>query len=182
MRNRALWSLFSEESCLRPPHSSNASITITGSSSSGTFFSMDNGVSMSNLKSWSMSDEISSLLPWVKCFRREGYRRARSYAMARHKASVVMVVDRVLSNRKHITCRCCSRSRMAMLAAKADFPTPGNPLTQITLGPSTLLTSLSILVKMSLRVPGMHGSRRGSLSPISACFRSSSSFFSICAM
>ena len=137
---------------------------------------------MRALKSRSMSDEMSSLLPWIKCFRREGYRRARSYAMARHKASVVIVVDRVLSNRKHITCRCCSWSRVAMLAAKADFPTPGNPLIQMTFGPSILLISLSILVKTSLRVPSMHGSRRESLSPISACFKSSSSFFSTCAL
>ena len=178
VHNRALWSLCSEESCLRPPHSSNASITITGSSSSGTFFSKDNGVSMSNLKSWSMSDEMSFLLPWVKYSRSEGCRRARSQATARQRAFVVIVIDCVLSNRKYITCRCCSCSRMAMLAAKADFPSPGNPLIQITSGPSTLLISLSILVKMAVRVPSMHGLHRGSLFSPRALTKSSSSFLS----
>ena len=133
---------------------------------------------MSDLKIRSTSDEMSFLLPWVKYSRREGYRRARSQATAHQRAFVVIVVDRVLSNRKHITCRCCPCSRMAMLAAKADFPTPGNPLIQITLGPSTLLISLSILVKMAVRVPSMHGLRKGSLLSPRALNKSSSSFLS----
>ena len=133
---------------------------------------------MSDLKSRSMFDEMSFLLTWVKCSRREGYRRARSQVTEHQRAFVVIVVDCVLSNRKYITCRCCSCSRMAMLAAKADFPTPVNPLIQITLGLLTLLISLSILVKMVVRVFSIHGLHRGSLFSPRALTKSFSSFSS----
>ena len=121
---------------------------------------------------------MSSLLPWAKYFRREGYKRARSQATARQRAFVVIVVDFVLSNRKHITCRCRFCSRMATLAAKADFPTPGNPLIQIILGPLTFLISSSIFCKMAVRVPSIHGLRRESLFSPRALTKSSSSFLS----
>ena len=52
-----------------------------------------------------------------------------------------------------------------MLAAKADFPTPGDPLIQIILWPPVFLTSVSIACRMSLRVPSMHDLRSLSFFP-----------------
>ena len=43
-----------------------------------------------------------------------------------------------------------------MLTAKADFPTPGDPLVQIILWLLVLLTSVSIACKMSLWVPSIY--------------------------
>ena len=74
----------------------------------------------------------------------------------------------------HITCRFWPCSRLVMLAAKADLPTPGAPLIQITLWPLVFLIPVTISCKMSWRVPGIHGSRRGSLSPPRVCTKSSS--------
>ena len=140
-------------------------------------YSVDNGFSMSVSKRRSMLGELSSLLPWANCWRRNGYQRAKSQATIRQRASVAIVVDCVQSNRNHITCRLWRCSRSVTLAARADFPTPGNPPIQITLWPSPLLTSFSISCRMSIRVPGVHGSWRGSLVPpraltkFSSCFR-----------
>ena len=50
-----------------------------------------------------------------------------------------------------------SSSQMAMLTAKADFPTLEGPLIQTTLGPSTFLNLFSISCKMVVRVPSIHG-------------------------
>ena len=86
----------------------------------------------------------------------------------------MIVVDCVRSNRNHITCRPWSCSRLVMLATKADFPTPGDPLIHITLWPSVFLIPCSISCKMSWRVPSIHGSRRGSLFPPRARTKSSS--------
>jgi len=70
---RLLKSSVPGESCWRPPHSSNASITITRSSSCEISFSTNNGSSMSNLKRQSMSNEICPSMPLAKCWQREGY-------------------------------------------------------------------------------------------------------------
>ena len=102
-------------------------------------------------------------MPLAKCWRREGYQRARSQATTRHRASVVILVDSVRSKRNGITRRPWSCNRVEMLAAKADFPTPGDPLIQMTLCSPTLL--ISILCRMAIRVPFMHGARRRSLFP-----------------
>ena len=116
------------------------------------------------------------------CCRREGNRRARSQATVRQRALVV-TVDCVRSNRNVMTWRFWSTSRLAMLAANADFPTPGDPLIQITLGPSTFLISYSISCKMEVRVPSIHDLRRGSLFSPRALTKSSSSLLSaaVCA-
>ena len=55
-----------------------------------------------------------------------------------------------------LTCLFWSCSWVEMLAAKADFLTPGDPLIQITLWPPVFLTSVSIACRMSLRVPSIH--------------------------
>jgi len=93
---------------------------------------------MSDLKRWSTSDELCSLLPSTKCWWRDGYWQTRSHAAKHQRASVVIVVDWVRSNWNDITCRPWSSTRVEMLAAKADFPTPGDPLFQITLWPSVV--------------------------------------------
>ena len=73
VRKRLWRSSLPDSSCRRPPHSSNASITITGSSLRKISLpSMDSGSSMSALNSRSMSDELCPWMPWVKCGRREG--------------------------------------------------------------------------------------------------------------
>ena len=168
-----------DESCLRPPHSSNASITITGSCSGGiSSSSVDNGVSMSNLKRRSISDDLSCLLPSTKCWHRDGYLRTRSDATTRQRASVVILVDCMRSKRNDITGRSWSSSRVKILAAKADFPTPGDPLIQITLWPSALFTLLSISCRMVCRVSFIHALCRRSLSPPRVRTKSSSSFCS----
>jgi len=133
---------------------------------------------MSNLKRWSISDDLSFLLPSTKCWWRDGYWQTRSDAMIRQRASVVISVDRVRSNRNDITCRPWSSSQVEMLAAKADFPTPGDPFIQITLWPSALFTLLSISCRIICRVPAIHALRSRSLSPPRVCTRSSSSFCS----
>jgi len=175
-------SFFSGALCLRPPHSSNASITITGSSSHGMVStSADNGSSMSDLKSQSMSDELCPRSPWANCCQREGNRQARSQVTVHHRALVVMV-ESVQSNRNEITWCFWSTSQLAMLAARADFPTPGDPLIQIMLGPSTFLISFLISSKIMVRVSFIHDLHRGSLFSPSMCNKSSNSFFSACAM
>ena len=65
-----------------------------------------------------------------------------------------------------------------MLAAKADFPTPGDPLIQIILWPLAFLTSVSIACRMSLQVPSIHDLRSSSFFPPRVLTRSSSSFLS----
>ena len=108
VRMRLRRSPFPDSSCLRPPHSSNASITITGSSSRRTSSpSIDSGSSMSNLQSRSMSDELCPWVLWVKCDRRERGRQARSQATARQSALVVIVINCVRLNRNEITCMIC---------------------------------------------------------------------------
>ena len=92
--------------------------------------------------------------------------------------SVVIVVDCVRSNRNDITCLFWSCSRVEMLAAKADFPTPGDPLIQIILWPPVFLTSVSIACRMSLQMPSIHGSHILSLFPPRVLTKSSSSFCS----
>ena len=136
---------------------------------------------MSVSKMWSTLVELSSLLPCVKCCRIKEYQTARSWATTRHRAFVVIVVDCVRSNRNHVTCRFWSCSRFVMLAAKADLPTPGDPLIQITFWPSVLLILFSISCKMSRRVPAIHGSRSGSLFSPGALTKLSSSFCSVLA-
>ena len=126
-----------------------------------------------------MSDELCPLLPSTKSRRSDGYWRTRSHATTRQRASVVIVVDCVRSNRNDITCRPLPSSRVEMLAARADFPTPGDPLIQITLWPSVLLTLFSISWRMVFRVPSMHGLRRGSLFPPRVLTKSSGSFCSV---
>ena len=148
---------------------------ITGNSSSGSWSSVDNGFLMSILKRWSMSDELSSLLPWANCWWRDGHQWARSQAMTRQSAPIVIAVDCVQSNRNHITCRFWSCSRLVMLAANANFPTPGDPFIKITLWLLVLLISVSICCGMSRRVPFIHGSQRGSLFSLRACTKSSRS-------
>ena len=91
------------------------------------------------------------------------------------------MVDSVRSNRNEIIRRFWSTSRLAMLAAKADFPTPGDPLIQITLGPSTFLISFSISCKMVVRVPSIHDLRRESRFSPRTLTISSSSFLSAAA-
>ena len=140
--------------------------SITGSSSLGTSLSVDNGVSIRNLNLPFMSDGSGTLLFWTRfkmCWRTEGYRRARPRATTRQKASVVMVVDCVRSKRNDMTWRSCPCSRAVILAANADFPTPGDPLIQITLWLSTLWISFSISCRTVVRVPSIHGLRRKSL-------------------
>ena len=107
--------------------------------------------------------------------------RARSQATVRHRALVVMV-EFVRSNRNEITWRFWSTSRLAMLAAKADFPTPGDPLIQITFETLTFLISVSMSCKMVVRVPSRHALRKGSPFSPSMCNKSSNSFFLACAM
>jgi len=107
--------------------------------------------------------------------------RARSQATVRHRALVVMV-ESVQSNRNEIIWRFWSTSRLAMLAAKADFPTPGDPLIQITPGPLTFLISVSMSCKMVVRVPSRHALRQGSPFSPRVRVKSSNSFFSTCAM
>ena len=136
---------------------------------------------MSVSKMWSMLDELSSVLPWANCWRRDGYWRTRLQATTRQSASVVIVVDCVRSNWNHITCCFWLCSRLVMLDAKADLPTPGDPLIQITLWLSVFLISVSIFFKMSRRVPSIHGSQRGSLFSPRALTKSSSSFCSVLA-
>ena len=181
VRRRPLWPSFPDESCLRPPHSSSASITITGSSPRGTLLSMNNGILIRHLNLPSMLDGsgiLSFLTMSRMCWRTEGYRRARPRATTRQSASVVMVVDFVQSKRNNITWRSCSCSRAAILAANADFLTPGDPLIQITLWPSTFWISFSISCRTDLRVPSIHGLRKESLFSPRARTRSSSSFCS----
>ena len=43
-----------------------------------------------------------------------------------------------------------------MLTAKADFPTPGDPLIQIILWPLVFLTLVSVACRMPLWVPSIH--------------------------
>ena len=90
----------------------------------------------------------------------------------------MVTVDYVRSNRNAITWRFWSTSQLVTLAAKADFPTPGDPLIQIILGPSTFLILISISCKIVVRVPSIHDLRRGSLSSPRALTKSSSSFLS----
>ena len=118
---------------------------------------------MRNLKRRSVSDEIYPSMPLAKCWRREGCQRARSQATTRHRASVVILVDCERSNRNGIINQPWSFSRVEMLAATADFPTPGDPLIQVTLWSLTLLTWSSILCIIAVRVPSMHDVRRRSL-------------------
>ena len=92
-----------QEAPLRPPHSSNASITITGSPSHGSS-RLNNDVSMNFLKRRPISDELWSLLCLTKCRRKEGYKRERLQATTRQRESVVIVVDCVRSNQNYITC------------------------------------------------------------------------------
>ena len=88
----------------------------------------------------------------------------------------MVTVDYVRSNRNAITWRFWSTSRLVTLAAKADFPTPGDhPLIQIILGPSTFLILISISCKMVVRVPSIHDLHRGSLSSPRALTKSLSS-------
>ena len=84
-------------------------------------------------------------------------------------------VECVWSNRYAITWRFWSTSRLAMLAAKADFPTPGDPLIQIILGLLMFLISCSISCKKAVRVPSIHDLRRGSLFSPRVLTKSSSS-------
>ena len=167
-----------DRSCLRPPHSSSPSITITGCSSCATI----------EFGQWRLNERFENAIDigWsvffsalTKCWRRRGYRRVRSEATTRHKSSIV-IVDCLRSNQNDITCRpWSSSSRVAMLAANADFPTPGDPLIWITLWPSVLLISVSICCRMSRRVPSIHDSRRESLFPSRALNKSPSFFCSV---
>ena len=134
---------------------------------------------MSVSKRRSMLNELSCAFPWANCRRRGGYQWARPQATTRQRASVVTVVDCARSNRNHITCRFWACSLAVMLAVKADFPTPGDPLIQIKLGPSVLLIPVSIFCKMSRRVPGIHGSQSRILFPPRSLTKSSSSFCSV---
>jgi len=59
-----------------------------------------------------------------------------------------------------------------MLAARADFPTPGDPLIHITLWLLALLTLFLISYRIVCRVPSMHDLRRGSLFPPRALTKS----------
>ena len=133
---------------------------------------------MRSSKRWLIPGELRHLSCLTKYWWKEGYRRARSQATTRQRESVLIVVDCVRSNRNEITCLFWSCSRIKILAAKADFPTPGDPLTQIILWPSTLLTSDSIACRMSLRVSFIHGSCSSSFFPPRVLTKSSSSFFS----
>ena len=88
-------------------------------------------------------------------------RGGQDHRQQRQRAFAV-AVDCVRSNRNVITWRFWSTSRLATLAAKADFPTPGDPLIQIILGPSTFLILISISCKIVIQVPSIHDLRRGS--------------------
>ena len=114
------------------------------------------------------------------CCRREGNRQARSQVTVHQRALVVRVIC-VRSNRNGTTWHFWSTIRLATLAASADFPTPGEPLIQITLGPSTFLISFSISCKMVVRVPSIHDLDRESLFSLRALTKSSSSFLSAAA-
>ena len=93
----------------------------------------------------------------TKCRRKEGYRRERSQVTTCQRESVVIVVDCVQSNWNDITCFLFwSYSWVEMLATKADFPTPGDPLIQIISWPPAFLASVSIACRMSLWVPSIH--------------------------
>jgi len=65
-----------------------------------------------------------------------------------------------------------------MLAAKADLPTPGDPLIQITLGALTFFILFLMSCKMVVRVPSIHDLHRGGLFSPRALTKSSSSFLS----
>ena len=114
---------------------------------------------MSFLKRRSILDELCSLWCLTKCRRKEGYKRARSQATTRQRESVAIVVDCVWSNQSDITCLFWSCNWVEMLAAKVDFPTPGDPLIQIILWLLVFLTLVSIACRMSLRVPSIHDLR-----------------------
>ena len=166
VHRRPLWLSFPDESCLRPLHSSGTSITITGSSPCGMLLSVNNGISIRHLNLLSMLDRSGILLFWTMsrmCWHTEGYRQARPRAMTHQSASVVMVADFVRSKRNNIIWRSCFCSQAVILAANADFPTPGDSLIQITLCLSTLSIPFSISCKMDLRVPSIYGLRRKSL-------------------
>ena len=117
-------------------------------------------------------------MPLAKCWRRAGYQRARSQATTCHRASVVILVDFVRSKQNGITRRPWSCNQVEMLATNADFPTPGDPLIQMILWPSTLLTASSISCRIVCQVPSIHALHRKSLSPSRVHTKSSSSFCS----
>ena len=77
-----------------------------------------------------------------------------------------------------LTCLFWSRSWVEMLTAKADFPTPGDPLIQIILWPLVFLTLVSIGCRMPLRVPSIHDLSSLSFFLPRTLTKSSSSFFS----
>jgi len=83
------------------------------------------------------------------------------------------------SKRKVMEWRSWARSPATILAANADFLTPGDPLIQITLWPSTLWILFSISCRMVVRVPSIHGLCKESLFSPSARTKSSSSFCSV---
>jgi len=66
-----------------------------------------------------------------------------------------------------LTCLFWSCSWVEMLTAKADFPTPGDPLVQIILWPPVLLTSVLIAYRMSLWVPSIYDLHSLSFFPLS---------------
>ena len=106
---------------------------------------------MSFLKRRSILDELCSLWCLTKCRRKEGYKWERSQATTRQRESVVIVVYCIRSNQNDITCLFWFYSWVEMLAAKTDFPTPGDSLVQIILWLPVLLTSVSITCRMPLR-------------------------------
>ena len=179
---RSQKSFFPDALCLRPPHSSGASIIITRSSFYRTAStSVDSGFSMSNLKSQSMLDKLHPWLPWDKCYRIEENMQAGSQATVRHRVLVV-IVDSMQLNWNEITWHCWSNSQLAILATKADFPIPGNPLVQIISGPLTFLILVSMSCKIVVCMPSRHTLHKGSLFSPSMCNKLSNSFFSTCAM
>jgi len=127
---------------------------------------------MRDLKRRSMSDELCPLLPSTKNWQRDVCWWTRSQATTHQRASVVIVANCVRSNRNDITCRPMPSSRVEMLAARADFPTPGDPLIHITLWLLALLTLFLISYRIVCRVPSMHDLRRGSLFPPRALTKS----------
>ena len=130
------------------------------------------------LKRQSILEELCSLLCLTKCLQKEGYRWARSQATTYQRESVVIMVDCVWSNQNDIIYLFWSCSQVKMLATKADFLTPGDPLIQIILWPLVFLTSVSIAYRMSLWVPSINSLCILSLFPPKILTKSSSSLCS----
>ena len=80
---------------------------------------------------------------------------------------------KVSNNFAYMSC-----SWVKMLTAKADFPTPWDPLIQIILWLLVFLTLVSIARRMSLWVPSVHDLRSLNFFTPRAFTKSSSSFFS----